>query len=38
MPRDVLVRQTAEADLPAITAIYSKTVSAGEKSFEYSSN
>ena len=34
MPRNVLVRQTAEADLPAITAIYGEAVSAGTGSFE----
>jgi len=34
MPRDVLVRQTEEADLPAITAIYAEAVSAGAGSFE----
>lgn len=34
MPREVLVRQTAEADLPAITAIYGEAVSAGAGSFE----
>lgn len=34
MPRDVLVRHTAEGDLPAITAIYGEAVSAGAGSFE----
>lgn len=34
MPRDVLVRPTAEADLPAITAIYGEAVRAGAGSFE----
>lgn len=34
MPRDVLVRQTTEADLPAITAIYGEAVRAGAGSFE----
>jgi L-amino acid N-acyltransferase YncA len=34
MPRDVLIRQTVEADLPAITAIYGEAVSAGAGSFE----
>ena len=31
---DVLLRQTTEADLPAITAIYGEAVSAGAGSFE----
>jgi len=34
MQVDVLVRQTAEADLPAITAIYGQAVSAGAGSLE----
>ena len=34
MPNDVVIRQTGEADLPAITAIYAEAVSAGEGSFE----
>ncbi|UVK40981.1 GNAT family N-acetyltransferase [Mesorhizobium sp. AR10] len=34
MPRDILVRRTAETDLPAITAIYSEAVRAGAGSFE----
>jgi phosphinothricin acetyltransferase len=34
MPRDVLIRQTTEADLPAITAIYGEAVRAGAGSFE----
>jgi phosphinothricin acetyltransferase len=34
MLRDVLVRRTAEADLPDITAIYGEAVSAGTGSFE----
>ena len=34
MPRDVVVRQTAEPDLPAITAIYGEAVTAGAGSFE----
>jgi phosphinothricin acetyltransferase len=34
VPSDVLVRQTAEADLTAITAIYGEAVSAGAGSFE----
>jgi L-amino acid N-acyltransferase YncA len=34
MSRDVLVRQTAEADLPAITAIYAEAVRADTGSFE----
>ncbi len=34
MPRDVLVRPTQAADLPAITAIYAEAVSAGAGSFE----
>jgi phosphinothricin acetyltransferase len=34
MPCDVVVRQTAESDLPAITAIYGEAVSAGAGSFE----
>ena len=34
MPRDVLVRPTTEADLPAITAIYGEAVRAGGGSFE----
>lgn len=34
MPRDVLVRPTAEADLPAVTAIYAEAVGAGAGSFE----
>jgi len=34
MPRDVLVRRTAETDQPAITAIYGEAVRAGTGSFE----
>jgi phosphinothricin acetyltransferase len=34
MLRDVVVRQTIEADLPAITAIYSQAVEAGAGSLE----
>ena len=34
MPRDYLVRRTAETDLPAITAIYGEAVRAGAGSFE----
>jgi len=34
MPRDVYVRQTQEADMPAIAAIYGEAVSAGAGSFE----
>lgn len=34
MPCDVLVRQTVDADLPAITAIYGEAVRAGAGSFE----
>jgi phosphinothricin acetyltransferase len=34
MLRDVIVRQTAESDLPAITAIYGAAVTAGAGSFE----
>ena len=34
MNHDILVRRTAEADLPAITAIYTEAVRAGPSSFE----
>lgn len=34
MPRDIVVRRTAETDLPAITAIYREAVRAGTASFE----
>lgn len=34
MLRDVVVRQTTEADMPAITAIYGEAVNAGAGSFE----
>lgn len=34
MPRDILIRPTREADMPAITAIYSDAVGAGAGSFE----
>lgn len=34
MPRDVLIRPTAEADLPTIQAIYAGAVGAGTGSFE----
>jgi L-amino acid N-acyltransferase YncA len=34
MPRDMLIRRTAETDLPAIAAIYGEAVRAGAGSFE----
>ena len=34
MSRDILIRWTGEADLPAITAIYAEAVSTGVGSYE----